>query len=158
MSLLKPGLQTPFHIDFAWWEQNDRDWHVYLRSLLCAEHQQSLADVQEGTLIDWIDPRTAEVRPVDGIQHALMSHCALQADFIGDHTAIVEAVFRVFLVNGNQPMSAADLSKKLNRPAETILRTLAGPRVYRGLRPVVISRPAEAALGAVAAAEVLPRP
>ena len=40
MSLLKPGIQTPFHIDFAWWEQNDRDWHVYLRSLLCAEHQR----------------------------------------------------------------------------------------------------------------------
>jgi len=48
---------------------------------------------------------------------------------------MVEAVFRVFLVNGNIPMSAEDLGKKLNRPADTILRTIAGPRVYRGLRP-----------------------
>lgn len=141
MSLLKPSVQTPFHIDFEWWEQNDRDWHVYLRSLLCAVHQQSLADVQAGAMIDWIDPETAEVKPVDGIQHTLMSHCALLPDFVTEHTAVVEAVFRIFLVNGNQPMSATDLAKRLNRPAETILRTLTGPRVYRGLRPRQIAKP-----------------
>ena len=152
MSLLKPTVQTPFHIDFAWWEQNDRDWHVYLRSLLCAEHQQSLAELQEDTMIDWIDPETAEVKPVDGIQHALMSHCALLPDFVTQQTSMVEAVFRVFLVSGNQPMNAADLSKQLNRPAETILRTLAGPRVYRGLRPVVSTKP-EQPVDAVPASE-----
>ena len=143
MSLLKPTVQMPFHIDFAWWEQTDSDWHVFLRSLLCPEHQQAMADVQEGMLIDWVDPRTAEVQQVDGIQHALMTHCALQPDFVDSHTAMVEAVFRLFLANGNQPMSAIDLSKILNRPAETILRTLAGPRVYRGIRPVVAARPEE---------------
>ncbi len=148
MSLLKPTVQMPFHIDFAWWEQNDSDWHVFLRSLLCPEHQQALSDVQEGTLIDWVDPKTAEVQQVDGIQHALMTHCALQPDFVDPHTAMVEAVFRLFLANGNQPMSAADLARKLNRPAETILRTLAGPRVYRGIRPVVTVR-AEEPVGAV---------
>lgn len=145
MSLLKPTVQTPFHIDFDWWEQNDRDWHVYLRSLLCPEHQASLADVPEGTLIDWVDPQTAEVRPVDGIQHALMSHCALQPDFVNEHTTIVEAVFRILLVNGNQPMTAEELAKRLNRPAETILRTLTGPRVYRGLRPLGVSKSQESA-------------
>ncbi len=137
MSLLKPTLQMPFHIDFDWWEQTDNDWHVFLRSLLCSDHQQALADLQEGALIDWVDPRTAEVQQVDGIQHALMTHCALQPDFVDPHTAVVDAVFRLFLANGNQPMTAMDLGKRLNRPAETILRTLAGPRVYRGIRPVV---------------------
>lgn len=136
MSLLKPGVKTPFHIDFDWWESNDRDWQVYLRSLLCPQHQESLASIQEGQLIDSIDPQTGEVRPVDGIQSALMSHCALQPDFVNPHTAVVEAVFRIFLVNGNQPLNAEGLAERLNRPAETILRTLAGPRVYRGLRPV----------------------
>jgi hypothetical protein len=137
MSLLKPTLKTPFHIDFEWWETNDRDWRVFLRSLLCAEHQQALSDVLDEAKIDWIDPETAEVKQVDGIQHALMSHCALQPDFVDEHTAVVEAVFRLMLVNGNQPLSAAQLSKKLGRPAEIILRTLAGTRVYRGLRPVI---------------------
>ncbi len=137
MSLLKPNTKTRFHVDFDWWKQNERDWHVFLRSLLCPVHQEAFASIEEGQMIDWIDERTAEVRPVEGIQHALMSHCALQPDFLGERTALVEAVFRTFLVNGNTPMSSDDLAVQLNRPADTILRTLAGPRVYRGLRPLL---------------------
>ena len=140
MSLLKPTAKTPFHIDFEWWKKNERDWHVFLRSLLCPEHQEAFAEMEEGgAVIDWIDPQTAEVKPVDGIQHALMSHCALLPEFSDARTAMVEAVFRIFLVNGNAPMSAEDLGKKLGRPADTILKTIAGPRVYRGLRPFEIS-------------------
>jgi hypothetical protein len=136
MSLLKPTSKTPFHIDFDWWEQNDRDWRVFLRSLLCAEHQETLADLAEDAKIDWIDPKTAEVKQVDGIQHALIAHCALQQDFLGEHTTLVEAVFRILLVNGNRPMNPTELGKQLRKPATTILRTLAGTRVYRGIRPV----------------------
>jgi hypothetical protein len=142
MSLLKPNLRTPFHIDFEWWKQNENDWHVFLRSLLCTEHQEALANVEQGEMIDWVDPQTAEVKPVDGIQHALMSHCALQPDFANARTALVEAVFRTFIVNGNVPMSADELGRKLGRPADTILRTIAGPRVYRGLRPFDAQAPA----------------
>ncbi|MBK9208550.1 MAG: hypothetical protein IPL71_09695 [Anaerolineales bacterium] len=135
MSLLKPSIKTPFHIDFEWWKQNERDWHIFLRSLLCAEHQEAFVNIEEDEMIDWIDPETAEVKPVDGIQHALMSHCALQPEFSSDRTAVVEAVFRIFLINGNIPMSAEDIAKRLNRSADTILKTISGPRVYRGLRP-----------------------
>ena len=134
-SLLKSTTRTPFHIDFEWWRENERDWHVFLRSILCPDHQQAFADVEEGQLIDWVDERTAEVRQVNGVQHALMSHCARQPEFLTSQTALVEAVFRTFLANDNQPMTAEELSKRLNRPANTILSTLTGGRVYRGLRP-----------------------
>ncbi len=136
MSLLKPNAKTPFHIDFEWWKQNERDWHVFLRSLLCEEHQQVFAEIEEGETIDWIDPDTAEVKAVDGVQHALMSHCAQSPEFLSDRTTMVEAVFRTFIANGNTPMSAEDLGKRLGRSADIILKTIAGPRVYRGLRPV----------------------
>ena len=134
-SLVKPTVDTPFHIDFAWWKKNERDWHVYLRSLLCAEHQETFANVEEGQTIDWIDPATAEVKPVEGVQNALMTHCVKQPDFLTSQTALVEAVFRLFLTNGNAPMSSGELGARLKRPAETILRTLAGARVYKGIRP-----------------------
>ena len=134
-SLIKPTLQTPFHIDFDWWQKNERDWHVYLRSLLCPEHQEVFADVRQGEMIDWIDPKTAEVKPVDGIQHTLMTHCARRPEFVTEQTAMVEAVFRLFLTNENMPMTAEELGSLLNRPPNTILRTLSGPRVYKGLRP-----------------------
>jgi len=135
MSLLKPTAKTPFHIDFNWWKKKERDWHVFLRSLLCPEHQESFAEINDNGMIDWIDPQTAEVKPVDGVQHTLMSHCALLPEFTDARTALVEAIFRIFLVNGNTPMSTDELSKRLGRPADTILKTIAGPRVYRGLRP-----------------------
>ena len=137
-SLIKPSVSTPFHIDFDWWQKNERDWHVYLRSLLCAEHQEMFANAEEGQMIDWIDPVTAEVKPVEGVQNTLMSHCVKQPDFLTEQTAMVEAVFRLFLTNGNVPMSSDELGSRLHRPAVTILRTLTGGRVYKGIRPVSI--------------------
>ena len=134
-SLVKPTVDTPFHIDFAWWKKNERDWHVYLRSLLCAEHQEVYANTEEGETIDWVDPVTAEVKPVEGVQNALMTHCVKQPEFLTSQTALVEAVFRLFLTNGNVPMSSGELGTRLKRPPETILRTLAGARVYKGIRP-----------------------
>ena len=134
-SLVKPTVDTPFHIDFAWWKKNERDWHVYLRSLLCADHQEAFADSEEGETIDWVDPVTAEVKLVEGVQNALMTHCVKQPDFLTSQTALVEAVFRLFLTNGNIPMSSGELGTRLKRPPETILRTLAGARVYKGIRP-----------------------
>ncbi len=135
LSLVKPNTDSPFHIDFYWWKKFERDWHVYLRSPLCAEHRETFMDVEEGEMIDWVDPATAEVKQVEGVQNALMTHCVKQPDFLTEQTALVEAVFRLFLTNGNIPMSSQDLGARLNRPPETILRTLAGPRVYKGIRP-----------------------
>lgn len=134
-SLVKPSLQTKFHIDFDWWTQIDHDWRIYLQSLLCSEHQQSYAEASFDEMIDWVDPDTAEIQNVDGLRHILITHCARQPGFITDHTTLVDAVFRVFLANGNSPQSSAELSERLRRPSETILRTLSGMQVYRGIRP-----------------------
>ncbi len=134
-SLVKPSLDTPFHIDFAWWQNSDRSWRVHMRSALCPEHQVQFESWEDGQMVDWVDPDTAEVKQLDGIQHTLMTHCALQPDFLTEHTALVEAVFRVFLTNGNTPLSAGQLSAQLKRPAEIILRTLTASGVYKGLRP-----------------------
>ena len=133
--IIKPTVTTPFHIDFDWWQKNERDWHVYLRSFLCSEHQEAFASIEEGQMIDWVDPSTAEVKAVDGVQNALMMHCAKQPGFLTEQTALVDAVFRLLLTNGNIPMSSDELGKRLNRPAITILRTLGGARLYKGIRP-----------------------
>ena len=137
-SLIKPTLQTPFHIDFEWWQANDNNWHIALQSLLRAEHQEAYASLPEGQMIDWVDPSTAEVRQLDGLQNTLISHCARQPGFLDEHTALVDAVFRLLLANGNVPMSAEQLGARLNRPADIILRTIAGPRIYKGLKPFLV--------------------
>ncbi|MCB2202973.1 hypothetical protein KQH56_03110 [bacterium] len=86
--------------------------------------------------IDWVDPDTAEVSQVDGLQHVLITHCARQEDFLTSRMALVDSVFRVFLSNGNKPLNSEQLGEVLNRPATTILRTFSGARVYKGVRPV----------------------
>jgi hypothetical protein len=133
--LVRPTLATQFHIDFEWWERADRDWAVLLRSHLCPEHQVTLGELEADALVDHVDPETAEVSRVPGLQHTLMTHCAVQPDYITPQGSLVDVVFRVFMANGNAPLSCQELGNRLGRPAETILRTLTGPRVYRGIRP-----------------------
>lgn len=137
MSLVKPGLHTPYHIDFEWWQKNENDWHVHLTGLLCPEHREMFAGVQAGELVDFVDPETAEVRPMDGLQQIILTHCARQPEFVTSQTALVEAVFRTFLANANSPLTAEQLAERLGRPAQTILITLSGARVYRGIRPTL---------------------
>ena len=134
-SLVKPTVQTHFHIDFDWWRQRDRDWRVHLQNLLCSEHQLAFTDLSEEHLVDWVDPLTAEIHRVDGLQHALITHCAKEKQFITEHTTLVDAVFRLFLANSNEPLTPLEISSQLARPPEIILRTLSGDRVYKGLRP-----------------------
>jgi hypothetical protein len=135
-SLIKPSPDTPFHIDFDWWKNHDHNWRVYLQSCLCMEHQAQFENTVGNIYIDWIDPETCEVLPVDGIEHALTTHCAKQVDFLTDHTTIVNSIFRIFLSNGNKPLTPAELSSITGKAATTILQTLTGNQVYRGIRPV----------------------
>lgn len=137
MSLVKPTLQTPFHIDFEWWKQHDRDWRIYLRGYLSPEDQEMVGDAEESVMVDLVDPETAEVHQVDGLQHLLISRYANRDDFITETTSMIESIFRLFLTNGNTPMSAEDLAERLGRRPRMILRTLSGPRVYKGMRPIL---------------------
>jgi len=135
ISLVKPTLQTHYHIDFDWWSKVDRDWRVYLRSYLCPEHQEAFANLETDTMVDWVDPDTAEVQRVDGLQHILITHCAVQDSFITQQSTLVDSVFRLFLANGNIPLTPIELAEQLGRDPTMILRTLSGARVYKGLRP-----------------------
>jgi len=137
-SLVKPTLETPFHIDFEWWQQNDREWRVHLRSLLSKEALERFSDIISGDeLVDWVDPETAEVHQVDGLQHVVITFTAQQEGFLNARTALVEAIFRLFLKNGNTPMTIQELGEELGRDPKQILRMLSGVRVYRGIRPLM---------------------
>lgn len=134
-SLVKPTLNTPFHIDFDWWKEHDNNWRVYLHGYLCPEHQAAFSSTDQAAQVDWVDPQTAEVRTVDGLLQVLMTHCAREEDFLTSNTTLVDAVFRVLLANGNEPLTPNQLSAETNRPAETILRTFGSSQTYKGIRP-----------------------
>jgi len=46
------------------------------------------------THIDFVDPSTAEVVTVDGLQHVLITHCAKQPDFISKKFSIGRCSFQ----------------------------------------------------------------
>ena len=137
-SLVRPTLQTLYHIDFQWWSQSDRNWRVYLRNYLSPEDQQLFQGDNEER-VDLIDPETAEVHQVDALQHILITRYANREDFIPPNASITEAIFRLFLANGNVPMTVIELAEKLGRPPATILGMLSGRQVYKGIRPCQVN-------------------
>ncbi len=136
---VKPTLQTKFHIDFDWWDRETQAFRVYLMSHLCAEHRATFDAEAPVEMLDRVDMDTGQVTPIDRVQYVLGAHCARQPGFITPQMPLVDAVFRVFVANGNSPLSPEELAERIERPrqAQTILRTLAGQRVYWGLRPVL---------------------
>lgn len=136
---VKPTVDTRFRIDFDWWEEKGRNFRVHLLSHLCEECQERYTDYRDAELIDWIDEETAEVTRVDGLWHSLRVCCSTKPEYINDLTPLATAIFRTFLANGNEPLSPVELQARLGRPAETILRTIGGFRVYNGIKPVAES-------------------
>ncbi len=135
-ALVKPTLDTPFHIDYTWWERQGLDIDVELRAHLCQEHRESFSGHLDTKKIDWVDEETGEITQVNGLQHVLQIHCSKQPDYIDTHLSLVDAVFRVFLANGNKPLTCRELGSIVGHLPEKILRTLTGRQVYKGLRPV----------------------
>ncbi|HET91147.1 MAG TPA: hypothetical protein ENN99_10475 [Chloroflexi bacterium] len=135
-TLVKPTIDTPFHIDYDWWERKGLQISVELRAHLCQEHQGVFKDHFDTEKIDWVDGRTGEVTQVDGLQHILQIHCSKQPNYINEHLSLVDAAFRMLLANGNTPLTCKELSSILGQPANKILHTLSGRTVYKGIRPV----------------------
>lgn len=133
---IKPTLDTKFHIDYDWWDREEQELRVYLLSHLDSEQRERLADYRDTEEVDWVDPVTAEVHKVDALQRALQE-AAENPDFITARTSLVDAVFRVFLANNNTPLTPIELGERIGRPPMTILRTLSGTNVYKGIRPVI---------------------
>ncbi|MBI5930059.1 MAG: hypothetical protein HY862_12170 [Chloroflexi bacterium] len=129
---IKPTLDTPFHIDYQWWEKESQDLRSYLMGLLPEDRRAMLTEQSEMSEIDVIDPQTAEVRKIDPFEQVLRE---TEIDLTG--TSLVDAIFQLFLKNGNRPLTPVELGELTSRPPTTILRTLAGTRVYRGLRPII---------------------
>ena len=132
----RPTLDTKFHIDFDWWKRNSRSLRVCLHHNLCDACRELYPSHRGAETVDWVDPDTAEVYQVDGLWQALRTHCSRESDYIAHSTPLTAAVFRVFLSNGNVPLTPAELSEQVQRPAEQILRTLTRDRVYDGIKPV----------------------
>lgn len=125
---------TKFYVDYDWWEESNLDLKTYLYNRLAIGDEASLELGRDE--IDVVDSRTGQVRRVDGFQYVVQTYFSqLPEDFMS-RASLVDAVFCVLLAHANEPMTAQELADQVQRPIEVVLRTLAGPRVYQGIRPV----------------------
>ncbi|MEQ8677564.1 MAG: hypothetical protein RLP44_13795 [Aggregatilineales bacterium] len=134
-ALVKPKLESKFHIDYQWWERSTEDLRVYLLSHVQPDQRDRISQSEENQLIDYIDPDSAEVFELDELKLAIQI-AAKTPDFINPQNSLVDNVFRVFLRNNNTPMTPLELADEIGRPAETILKTFSGLRIYKGIRPI----------------------
>lgn len=132
--LIKPNVETKFYIDYEWWEQSRDDLHIYLLTHLTPEQQQTLENRNLDEEFDFVDPETGEVFQVDTLRFAIRES-AKREDFISAQIGLIDSVFRALLVNGNKPLSAIELAELTRRNPATILKTIGGVRIYRGIRP-----------------------
>ncbi len=127
MRALRPSIDTKFHIDFSWWEKQNKDIRVFMRELLCPESSEAAAAAPDKQLVDMVDPQTAEVTQVDALWEAIRACCSFKPDYIAPDTPILDGIFRVFLANGNTPLTPVELYQVFNRrPLGVILRALTG--------------------------------
>jgi len=134
---IKPTLDTPFHIDYAWWEKQGLDVNIKLVSHLCPEHREAFTGQTMEDQIDWIDWDTGEVTRVDGLQYVITTHCSKQPGYLLQAPTLIEAIFRAFLATANQPLSARKLAPMVGHQPDQVLRVLASRTVRLGLRPVL---------------------
>ena len=132
--LVKPTLDTKFYVDYSWWERSSEDLRTYLLSHVLPEQRDRLSAAEAGSVIDYINPDTAEVSQLDELQFAIKK-AAEDPNFINPQTSLVDSVFRVFLANANTPLSPRELAEQTGRNATTILKTFSGTRIYKGIRP-----------------------
>ena len=126
---------TKFYVDYDWWEKSDLDIKTYLYTRLSITDEATMD--MERELVDLVDSQTGQVRQVDGFQYIVQTYFSqLPKDFML-HTSMVDAIFCVLLANANEPITARELARQVKKPIDVVLKTLSGPRVYQGIRPIL---------------------
>lgn len=136
--IVKPTLDTKFHIDYDWWNRGEEDLDQYLLTHLPPDRRGLITTGEERSIVDYVHPETGEVFRYDELKLAIQE-AAHQPDFINPQTSLIDSVFRVFLANGNQPRTPRELATDTGRNPDIILKTLGGIKVYKGLRPYIPS-------------------
>ncbi len=108
-----------YYIDVKWYDEHERSFRAVAQTRLCEACKEKLGtETQER--VPTIDPRTGrvvfEMRSVPFAQNpmsVIRSDCSKKREYITSETPLAEAIFRVFLASGNQPMEAERVREEL---------------------------------------------
>ncbi|MCL4371525.1 MAG: hypothetical protein M1380_11585 [Chloroflexi bacterium] len=143
--------EARYFVDPQWYDRRGLAFNVVAQGRLCSSCAAKL-----GTFVEErypvIDPKTKRVTfeyrrvPYASNPLPIIRDCCSRArDYITSETPLVEAIFRVYLANGNQPMTVAAVREHLltylpemaalrsDYPPELLERLIRADRAY-GLR------------------------
>jgi hypothetical protein len=112
---------TPYYIDQQWYETHGLSFHDVVRGRMCDACQKKAAageEVEERHTVYDAKTRRAsfEVRRVPFASNPIKrirEDCATKKGYISPDMPTLEAVFRIYLANGNQPMPLAHVREQL---------------------------------------------
>jgi hypothetical protein len=94
--------ETRWVIDMDWLKTTGRSFSVLARDTLCLKCRKKLkADI-------------IEVKSADLLK-SIQNCCSRSPDFISTSLPFQESIFRVFLANGNKPLTLLELGEQLNK-------------------------------------------
>jgi len=131
--LPRSDIHTPFHIDLDWWSSQGRSLDRYLLEILDG---QADGATPAAASLDYIDPQTAEVFQLTPLWTQVLMQRAHRADYIGSTMPMTNAVLRALIENRNQPMTAVQIHRRINRGSpQALLRVLQSAHQQYGIAP-----------------------
>ena len=64
MRAARVSIDTKFHIEFEWWDKQNKDIRVFMQELLCPESREAVSASSPEQTADVVDMETAEVTQV----------------------------------------------------------------------------------------------
>lgn len=107
-----------YYIDERWYTEHNKSFRAVALTRLCASCRKKIGtETQER--VPTVDARGRVVFEMRSVPFAsnplpvIRSDCSKQRDYITAETPVAEAIFRVFLANGNQPTDVDGIREQL---------------------------------------------
>ncbi len=135
--MARSSISSKFYIDVDYWKSQGRDFRELLYDELC-EDCKRLYSLEESREVDRIDPVTGQVTRWDALWECAVDQCGRQTDFVSPKMPMTRSIFRAFIANGNVPLSAVELHKRIGKGTpQIILKELLSPEMeLQGITPV----------------------
>lgn len=111
---------TRYSIDLSWFDENDMSFAEMVRARMCGscqsrmgqevEERQPVFDRKTGRMTFEVKTTVYGSNPVKVIREC----CSRQKHFIAPELPTLEAIFRILLANGNQPMPISHIREQLS--------------------------------------------
>jgi hypothetical protein len=124
--------QNPrYYIDEKWFTAHNKSFRAVAQTRMCPSCRKKLGtEVQER--VPTVDARGRVVYEMRSVPFAsnplseIRKHCSKESGYLTSETPILEALFRVFLANGNQPIDLDAIREQLTEYTSSSER----PRAY----------------------------